>query len=54
MTNRAQAITYAVIVMCAVALGFLILHSPSGAHLAIAIGLGTLTGVGWYLYLERH
>lgn len=54
MSNRAQAITYAVIVMCAVAIGSLILRSPTGAHLAIAIGLGVLAGVVSYLYLERH
>ena len=54
MGNRAQAMTYAVIVMCTITLGFLILRSPTGAHLAIAIGLGILAGIGSYLYLERH
>ncbi len=54
MSNRARALTYVVIVMRAVALGFLIPRSPTGAYLAIAIGPGTLTGIGSYSYLERH
>ncbi len=54
MTNRQSACTYAVIVACAVSLVPLIGDYPSGQNLLIALLAGAATGVGSWLWLERH
>lgn len=54
MTNRQSALTYGVIVACAVALILLIGDYPSERNLLIAILAGVAFGIGSWLWLEHH
>ncbi len=54
MTNWQAALTYGVIVACAVSLALLIADFPSERNLLIAILAGVAVGVGSWFWLERH
>ena len=54
MTNRQSALTYGVIVVCALSLVLLVGDYPSERNLLIAILAGVAFGIGSWFWLERH
>ncbi len=54
MTNRQSAMTYGVIVACAVSIVLLIADYPSEQNLLIAVLAGVGVGMASWFYLERH
>ncbi len=54
MTNRQSALTYGIVVACAVSLALLIADFPSERNLLLAIVAGVATGIGSWFWLERH
>jgi CHASE2 domain-containing sensor protein len=54
MPDRAKAITYGILIACAVSIVLLILDTPSATNLLIAIGLGIAGGLGSYYWMINH
>jgi hypothetical protein len=54
MTDRAKAFTYGVLIAFVVSLTLLVIDSPSGADLLIAIGCGVIGGLAWYRWEMRR
>ncbi len=54
MDDRAKAITYGVLIACAMAIVLLVIATPSATNLFIAIGLGIAGGAGSYVWMRNH
>jgi len=51
MTDRAKAFTYGLLIACAVSLVLLVVDTPSGGNLLVAIGLGICGAAGSYWWM---